>query len=73
MEYMANRLGAWQVGNDQERGKVDFKIFFPDGWDPEITSIRVAGDFQKQISDIKDWNFEEGLSMNKNKINEGTI
>jgi pullulanase/glycogen debranching enzyme len=28
--YMTERFGAWQVGNDERRGAVEFKLFFPD-------------------------------------------
>jgi len=68
MEYMANRMGAWQVGNDPSKGKVEFKIFFPEEPDPEISSIRVAGDFLNNS-----WNFEGGFLMNRNLIDEGTV
>ena len=30
MLYMKERFGSWQVGNDEEKGKVEFKLFFPD-------------------------------------------
>ena len=46
MFYMANKLGAWQIDGDEEKGRVSFKLFFPKGFDPEIESIRVAGSFQ---------------------------
>jgi 1,4-alpha-glucan branching enzyme len=28
--YMTERFGAWQVGDDEQRGAVEFKLFFPD-------------------------------------------
>ncbi len=28
--YMKERFGAWQIGNDEKKGKVKFKLFFPD-------------------------------------------
>jgi hypothetical protein len=28
--YMTERFGAWEVGNDERRGAVEFKLFFPD-------------------------------------------
>jgi pullulanase len=77
MNYMANRLGAWQVGNDPAKGKVEFKIFFPSKpiadkgpktWDPEIASIKVAGDFLNN-----NWNFQAGFPMNKSIVPEGTF
>ena len=36
MQYMANRLGAWQVGDDPAQGAAEFKIFSPKGPDPQI-------------------------------------
>jgi len=73
MFYMANRLGAWQIGDDPKKGKVEFKIFFPKGWDPQIKSIRVAGDFQKRISTHNDWDFPSGFELSKNDTQDGTF
>ena len=28
--YMSERFGAWQVGTDADRGRIEFKLFFPD-------------------------------------------
>ncbi len=63
--YMQEKFGSWQVGNDESKGKVEFKIFFPDAdidpaqydksgkpvnyGNPEIRSIQVIGDFQKHL------------------------
>lgn len=47
--HILERLGAWQVDGDDRGGRVQFKLFFPDGFDPQIQSIRVAGDFQKAL------------------------
>jgi hypothetical protein len=46
---MQARCGAWQVGNDIDRGRIEFRVFFPTGPDPEIDAIRVAGDFQQAL------------------------
>lgn len=76
MFYMKNRLGAWQIGNDPKNGRVEFKLFFPkfdSGHDPQIASIRVAGDFQNQISPNADWDFASGFEMKQNKVPEGVI
>lgn len=63
---MQERFGSWQVGGDSTKGRIEFKIFFPDHTtapgqydltqpnasgvanygDPQISSIRVIGDFQ---------------------------
>ncbi len=53
MFCVSNRLGAWQIGEDPNQGNVDFKVFFAkfeSSHDPKVASIRVAGDFQSQIS-----------------------
>lgn len=76
MRYMANRLGAWQVGDNPEKGKVEFKIFFPkfdSGHDPQIASIRVAGDFQSKISPHADWDFDNGFELKPVTVTEGAI
>jgi 1,4-alpha-glucan branching enzyme len=71
--YMDERLGAWQVGDDREKGAVEFKLFFPNGFDPQIQSIRVAGDFQKHVSDSSNWNYQVGILLKKTLGAEGTI
>ncbi len=73
MFYMANKLGAWQAGDDPVKGSAEFKIFFPRGWDPQIKSIRVAGDFQKQVSSSKNWDFPSGIELAANDSDEGTF
>ena len=74
MFYMANKLGAWQEDGDESQGRVSFKVFFPKGFDPEITSIRVAGSFQKQISGNADWDFANGFPLTKDDSHpEGTF
>jgi pullulanase len=73
MFYMANRLGAWQVGSDPDQGKVEFKIFFPQGFDPQIASIRVAGSFQSQISSYADWDFPNGFALTPAATADGTF
>ena len=64
MLYMSERCGAWQVGDDPERGEVQFRVFLPAGPDPHIESIRVAGDFQSQLG-AKDWDFINGLPLTR--------
>lgn len=70
---MKERLGAWQVGDSRTGGKVEFKLFFPKGFDPQIRSIRVAGDFQEQISNVSNWNFRSGLPLESTAHEEGTL
>lgn len=59
MVFMANRCGAWQVGDDIDGGPVEFRILFPHGADPQVTAIRVAGDFQHHLGG-QDWDFAGG-------------
>lgn len=63
MDFIKNKFGAWQVGDDSNKGQVEFKLFFPKGFDPKISSIKIAGSFQKQISNFNDWDFENGFEM----------
>jgi pullulanase len=71
--YMANRLGAWQVGDKADKGKAEFRIFFPEGRDPQIHSIQVAGDFQDQLPGMNNWDFEAGPHLTKDNKPEGTF
>jgi pullulanase len=67
VRYMAERCGAWQVGDDPAGGEVEFRIYIPAGPDPEIDAIRVAGSFQG-------WDFPGGLELTKDSIDqEGTF
>ncbi len=68
MQYMAERLGAWQVGDDPIGGAVQFKIFFPSGADPRVTSIRVSGSFQDQP-----WDWTTAPDLTKAAHPEGTM
>ncbi len=71
MFYMTNRLGVWQTGDDRTKGKAEFWIFFPKGFDPEIKSIRVAGDFQNQISQNNNWDYINVFLLAKNEAKGG--
>lgn len=62
MVFMDERCGAWQVGDNQDAGEVEFRVFLPAGPDPGITSIRVAGDFQHHLGS-GDWDFDAGLML----------
>ena len=62
MLYLDERCGAWQVGEDSERGAVQFRVFLPAGPDPQISSITVAGDFQAELGGHA-WDFGNGLSL----------
>lgn len=62
MLYLDERCGAWQVGEDADRGAVRFRVFLPAGPDPRISSIRVAGDFQAQLGGNA-WDFGNGIAL----------
>jgi 1,4-alpha-glucan branching enzyme len=72
MFYMRQRCGAWQSGGDQNGGALEFRVFFPAGFDPEITEIRVAGDFQHALGGT-DWDFPGGVLLTRRDIDEGTF
>jgi len=59
MLYMKERCGAFQVGTDRELAEIEFRVFLPSGPDPEIQSIRVAGEFQPHLGG-KAWDFSTG-------------
>jgi 1,4-alpha-glucan branching enzyme len=63
---MAERCGAWQVGDDPAGGPVEFNIFIPAGPDPGITGIRVAGSFQG-------WDFAHGIALTSELHPEGRM
>jgi pullulanase len=64
---MAERCGAWQVGEDPDGGAVEFRVFIPAGPDPQIEAIRVAGSFQG-------WDFAAGPALAEDGTSpEGTF
>ncbi|HEU5268700.1 MAG TPA: alpha-amylase family glycosyl hydrolase, partial [Jatrophihabitans sp.] len=62
MLYLDERCGAWQVGEDSESGPVRFRIFLPTGPDPQIASIRAAGDFQVPLGGHP-WDYGDGIEL----------
>ena len=68
MDYVRERLGAWQVGDDANAGAIAFKIFFPAGADPHITSIRVPGSYQSVP-----WDWVNAPTMTRSQTAEGTL
>ena len=86
--YMQERFGGWQIGNDPDKGAVEFKVFYPnnsadpsqydstgkiDGYgDPKIISIQVVGDFQQQLSQT-DWDVIAAPQMTKRSHSKGTV
>jgi len=72
MFYMRNRCGAWQAGGDAARGALEFRLFFPRNFDPEIAEIRVAGSFQSKLGGV-DWDFPGGVPMTRRDTADGTF
>jgi pullulanase len=72
MQYMQRRCGAWQVGTDPDRGAVEFTIFFPAGFDPHVTSIRVPGSWQSQLGSAN-WDWTRAPQMSRSEDPEGTF
>lgn len=71
MQYMKEKLGAWQVGNNIESGKVQFKIFFPkDSLQHNIKSIQVCGDFQKLLGLGQKWDVNQAPFMTKSPYSD---
>lgn len=75
MDYMKEKLGSWQIGNDPQAGKVGFKVFFPDedgGLKHNIESIQVVGDFQAALGQAA-WDQEHAPFLIKQSTGEGEI
>jgi pullulanase len=72
MQYMASRLGAWQVGDDLTQGAVEFNVFFPSGADPHIAELQVTGSFQSQLGGT-DWDFTSAPQLTQHAHAEGSM
>ena len=59
---MDERCGGWQFGGDETQGALEFRIFFPAGADPHVSSIKVSGDFQRALGG-QDWDFDGGVEL----------
>ncbi len=86
--YMSEKFGAWQVGDDRDRGMAAFKLFFPDRGkdpsqyeensqvpdygDPKIASVQVSGDFQAHLGQ-ESWDFDAAPSMSKEAHPKGWV
>ena len=70
---MFESFGSHDVGK-----KIKFKVFFPGGsmvkrgGDPQIDSIRIYGDFQKELG-FPAWSPDNALTMTPTFQNEGTL
>jgi pullulanase/glycogen debranching enzyme len=70
--HIKQRLGAVQADGGENSGRVQFRLYFPVGFDTQISGIRVAGDFQPQIG-AAPWNFAAGPSLTKTATAEGDL
>ena len=68
--HVDEQLGAVQIGGGRDAGRVQFRLFFPAGVDPQIQEIRVAGSFQRQAGGV-DWDFDGGPSLVRTQAAEG--
>ena len=75
MDYMQERLGSWQTGENRTADRVRFKIFFPDeatGLQHNIQTIKVTGDFQAALGQAP-WDFASAPSLSRAAHPEGEI
>ena len=75
MQYMHEKMGAWQVDGGASGGRVQFRIFFPqeaNGLQHFIKSIRVCGDFQQQLGQTN-WDPASAAPMSRSAHAEGEI
>jgi 1,4-alpha-glucan branching enzyme len=86
--YMSEHFGAWQVGDDPDKGAIEFKLFFPDRakaplqyearpgqhsyGDPQIAAIRVVGDFMPALG-LSSWDWANGPAMTKTDHPKGAV
>ncbi|WP_158742962.1 alpha-amylase family glycosyl hydrolase [Acidisphaera sp. L21] len=68
--HVTQALGATQSDGDEASGRIKFRLFFPAGFDPNITEIRAAGDFQPQLGGVV-WDFANGFALTKTTQAEG--
>jgi glycosidase len=61
------KLGAVQIDGGTAGGNVQFRLFFPEGFDTKIAAIRAAGDFQTGTP----WDFPTGLPLTKTTTPDG--
>ena len=76
MEHMKEKLGSWQIGNDSEKGKVEFRLFFPsESTEPKhnIKTIQVSGDFQKALGNPEEWDLATAPFLVQAPHSEGEI
>jgi hypothetical protein len=68
--HITEQLGAVQIDGDSATGRVQFRLFFPAGFDPQIQQIRAAGSFQGQLGGT-DWDFPGGPLLARSNRPEG--
>jgi len=72
MDYLKEKIGSYQIGNDSNKGKVSFKVFFPKEKIPDIKSIKVVGDFQVQLGQ-SNWDEKGALLLNPTTQSDGSV
>lgn len=76
MEYMKEKLGAWQISGGIAKGKVQFRLFFPgesSGLNHNIKTIQVTGDFQKKLGHSANWDPTTAPQLTRTPHAEGEI
>jgi pullulanase len=66
--HVNQNLGAIQI--DTTKPQVQFRLFFDSGFNTNITSISVFGDFQSKIGGT-DWDTSKALALSKSTTTEG--
>ena len=69
---MSQRCGAWQVGDAQDAGGIEFRVFLPPDVDPHLETVGVAGTFQSQLGG-RDWDFGAAVALTKQVDAAGTF
>ena len=85
--YMSEKFGAWQVGDDHEKGPSGSSSFSRPGQvavairsrsgqptygDPQVSGVRVVGDFMSALG-LTDWDWANGLVMARTNHAKGTV
>jgi 1,4-alpha-glucan branching enzyme len=73
MDYLAKKIGSYQIGDNADKGKVAFNIYFPKEKVPDnIKSIKVVGDFQKELGQTN-WDEKVALELKPVKQNDNSV
>ncbi|KAK5717000.1 hypothetical protein LTR17_016142 [Elasticomyces elasticus] len=73
--HITEELGAVQKPDNAGRFLFQFRLFFPEGFDPQITSVRVAGTFQNENRGRppSNYDFTNALSLGRSADGRGAF